>query len=73
MCQRLRGTDNSVRYISVMRTNLGVDVWGELDYIRAWWVHMIEQPGIFTLCGWDVLSPHWLVFATFPFPKTLAA
>ena len=39
----------------VVKTKIGMEMWGELSAISLAWISMLNQPDIYTPCGWDAL------------------
>jgi aminomethyltransferase len=39
----------------VVKTRIGMELWGELDVIAEAWSEMLKHPSFFTPCGWDIL------------------
>jgi aminomethyltransferase len=51
----------------VVRTIIGIELWGEADVVHEAWTRMVARPEIFTPCGWDLLATYRLECTAFPF------
>lgn len=40
----------------ILRTTIGVEMWGEAAALRESWVRILQMPDLVTPCGWDLLS-----------------
>jgi aminomethyltransferase len=57
--------------VIILRTVVGIEMWGEGQHIRRTWANIVKQPELITPCGWDVLGVFrmecaLMVFALFP-------
>jgi aminomethyltransferase len=44
------------RPVWVLRTTIGVEMWGDGDALRQSWVRILDMPDLVTPCGWDLLD-----------------
>ncbi|MFK3978772.1 hypothetical protein ACI2K4_00185 [Micromonospora sp. NPDC050397] len=51
----------------VLRTVIGIEMWGGPDVIREAWKRMVADPRTFTPCGWEVLATYRLECREFRF------
>jgi len=42
----------------VLRTKIGMEMWGPADAIEEAWTYMLQQPETYTPCGWDALHSY---------------
>ena len=57
--------------IWVLRTKIGVEMWGRAPVIRKVWDEILNQPELITPCGWNLLNVYrmeckLMVFAVYP-------
>ena len=55
----------------ILRTVVGVEMWGQAPHIRRAWAQILKQPELVTPCAWDVLGVYrmecdLMIFALFP-------
>jgi len=55
----------------IVRTVVGIEMWGEAPVIRRTWHRILEHSDLITPCGWDLLNVYRMectsmVFALFP-------
>lgn len=65
-----RGTRVTTRWGAeawVLRTVIGVEMWGTADVMHEAWQRMVAMPDTFTPCGWHVLATYRLECDGFPF------
>ena len=39
----------------LVKTKIGLEMWGTLEVISHAWKHMLNQPALYVPCGWDML------------------
>ena len=39
----------------IVKTKIGVEMWGQLEVISQAWQYMLARPELYTPCGWDIL------------------
>jgi glycine cleavage system aminomethyltransferase T len=39
----------------ILKTKIGIEMWGKTETICLAWKYMLNHPDIYTPCGWDVL------------------
>ena len=44
------------RPVWVLRTTIGVEMWGDGAALRQSWVRILDMPDLVTPCGWDLLD-----------------
>ncbi|MCK5380479.1 MAG: aminomethyltransferase family protein, partial [Candidatus Latescibacteria bacterium] len=57
--------------IWVLRTVVGIEMWGRTSVIRKVWDDILNMPELITLCGWNLLNVYrmecnLMVFAVYP-------
>jgi glycine cleavage system aminomethyltransferase T len=55
----------------ILKTVVGVEMWGHAPAIRRTWHRILNHPGLITPCGWDLLNVYRMectsmVFAVYP-------
>lgn len=40
----------------ILRTTIGIEMWGDGDALRQSWIRILQMPDLVTPCGWDLLD-----------------
>lgn len=51
----------------ILRTKIGMEMWAKSDVIKEAWAQMLNQPAVFTPCGWDILHAYRMDCQDIPF------